>query len=30
MIVASDWRPMERNTLRGFLTLTLSPSGIAE
>jgi hypothetical protein len=28
MIVASDWRPMERNTLRGFLTLRLAPSGI--
>jgi hypothetical protein len=28
MIVASDWRPMERNTLRGFMTLTLSPSGL--
>jgi hypothetical protein len=28
MIVASDWRPMERNTLQGFMTLTLSPSGL--
>jgi hypothetical protein len=27
MIAASDWRPMQRNTLRGFLTLTLQPSG---
>jgi hypothetical protein len=27
-IVASDWRPMPRNTLQGFLTLTLTPSGI--
>jgi hypothetical protein len=27
-IIASDWRPMERNTLLGFLTLTLAPSGI--
>jgi hypothetical protein len=28
MIRASDWRPMPRNTLRGFVTLTLSPSGL--
>jgi hypothetical protein len=28
MITASDWRPMERNTLRGFVTLTLQPSGL--
>jgi hypothetical protein len=28
MIIASDWCPVEKNTLRGFLTLTLSPSGI--
>jgi hypothetical protein len=27
-IVASDWRPVERNTLRGFCTLTLDPSGV--
>jgi hypothetical protein len=27
-IDASDWRPMQRNTLLGFLTLTLTPSGI--
>jgi hypothetical protein len=29
MIIASNWRPLERNTLRGFLTLSLEPSGIA-
>ena len=28
MIVASDFRPMQRNTLQGFVTLTLEPSGI--
>jgi hypothetical protein len=28
VIDASDWRPMQRNTLEGFLTLTLRPSGI--
>jgi hypothetical protein len=28
MITASDWRPQLQNTLQGFLTLTLSPSGI--
>jgi hypothetical protein len=28
MIRASDWRPMPRNTLRGFVTLTLEPSGL--
>src|SRR5262249_32075707 len=28
MITASDLRPMERNTLRGFVTLALEPSGI--
>ena len=28
MIRASNWRPMLRNTLQGFLTLTLSPSGV--
>ena len=28
MIVASDWRPFERNTLKGFVTLTLKPSGL--
>jgi hypothetical protein len=27
-IVASDWRPLEKNTLRGFFTLALSPSGL--
>jgi hypothetical protein len=26
-IIASDWRPMVRNTLQGFVTLQLSPSG---
>jgi hypothetical protein len=24
MIAASDWRPMGRNTLQGFLTLSLA------
>ena len=28
MITATDWRPLERNTLRGFVTLRLAPSGI--
>lgn len=28
MIRASDFKPLERNTLRGFLTLTLEPSGL--
>ena len=28
MITASDWWPISKNTLQGFLTLTLSPSGI--
>jgi hypothetical protein len=28
MITASDWRPLARNTLRGFCTLTLLPSGL--
>jgi hypothetical protein len=28
MIRASDWRPMQRNSLQGFVTLTLEPSGI--
>jgi hypothetical protein len=28
MIRASDWRPMQRNTLQGFLTLYLEPSGL--
>ena len=28
MIRASDWRSMERNTLRGFVTLYLEPSGL--
>jgi hypothetical protein len=27
-ITALDWRLIERNTLRGFLTLTLHPSGL--
>jgi hypothetical protein len=26
-IIASDWRPMVRNTLQGFVTLQLLPSG---
>lgn len=29
MITATDWRPVHRNTLQGFVTLKLSPSGIA-
>ena len=28
MITASDWRPISKNTLQGFCTLTLSPSGL--
>jgi hypothetical protein len=28
MIRASDWRPMERNSLKGFVTLALEPSGL--
>jgi hypothetical protein len=28
VIKASDWRPIERGSLRGFCTLTLSPSGL--
>jgi hypothetical protein len=28
MIRASDFRPMERNSLRGFVTLALDPSGL--
>jgi len=28
MITASDFKPMERNTLRGFVTLRLEPSGL--
>jgi len=28
MIAASNWRPRESNTLQGFCTLTLKPSGI--
>jgi hypothetical protein len=28
MITATDWRPMVKNTLRGFLPLKLQPSGI--
>ena len=28
MITASDFCPMERNTLKGFVTLSLEPSGI--
>src|SRR3954451_5576845 len=28
MIRASDWRPMQRNSLQGFVTLKLEPSGI--
>jgi hypothetical protein len=27
-IVASDWRPMVRNSLQGFLTVRLEPSGL--
>jgi hypothetical protein len=28
MITASDWRSISKNTLLGFVTLTLSPSGL--
>jgi hypothetical protein len=28
MIRASDWLPMERNSLRGFVKLHLEPSGL--
>jgi hypothetical protein len=28
MIRASNWRPLERNTLQGFVTLHLEPSGL--
>jgi hypothetical protein len=28
MIVATDWKPRERNTLRGFAALELRPSGL--
>jgi hypothetical protein len=28
MITASDWREVVKNSLQGFVTLTLSPSGI--
>jgi hypothetical protein len=28
MITASDFKPMDRNTLRGFVTLRLDPSGL--
>ena len=28
MIRASDWRPLARNSLLGFVTLSLEPSGI--
>ena len=28
MITATDWRPVTKNTLRGFLTLKLAPSGL--
>src|ERR1051325_4979374 len=28
MILASDWHPLERHTLRGFVTLALDPSGL--
>jgi hypothetical protein len=28
MIRASDWRAMQRNTLQGFCTLHLEPSGL--
>src|SRR5262245_41191585 len=27
-ITASSWREFQKNTLRGFITLTLSPSGL--
>ena len=28
MITAADWRPVTKNTLLGFLTLRLAPSGL--
>jgi hypothetical protein len=28
MIVASDWRPVTKNSLAGFCTLELNPSGL--
>ncbi len=28
MIRASNWRPLARHTLKGFVTLTLAPSGL--
>lgn len=28
MIRASDWRPVQKNTLQGFCTLHLAPSGL--
>jgi hypothetical protein len=28
MIAASDWREVVKNSLQGFVTLTLSPSGV--
>jgi hypothetical protein len=28
MIRASNWRPLDRHSLQGFVTLTLEPSGI--
>jgi hypothetical protein len=28
MITASNWRPVQRNTLQGFCTLTIEPAGI--
>lgn len=28
MITASDWKPLEKNTLRGFVVLRLEPSGL--
>jgi hypothetical protein len=27
-ITATDWRPLVKNTLRGFVTLTIEPGGI--
>jgi hypothetical protein len=28
MITATDWRPLVKNTLRGFCTFNLRPSGL--
>src|ERR1041384_5042397 len=28
MIRASDWRPVQKNSLQGFVTLHLAPSGL--